>query len=54
MKDTIARWFKKVLHDAGINTGVFKPHSVRAASVSKANKLRQPSFKPQTGAKTLH
>lgn len=35
-KSTIARWIKIVLKNAGINTNIFKAHSVRAASVSKA------------------
>ena len=35
-KDTISRWIKKVMNLAGIDTTVFKPHSTRAASTSKA------------------
>ena len=35
-KDTIYRWIKKVMQQAGIDTSVFKPHSTRAASTSKA------------------
>ena len=30
---TVARWIKSVLSAAGINTSVFKPHSVRGASI---------------------
>ena len=31
---TVARWTKSVLSTAGIDTSVFKPHSVRGASVT--------------------
>ena len=31
---TVARWIKSVLSTAGIDTSVFKPHSVRGASVT--------------------
>ena len=34
--DTIARWIKVVLTEAGINTAVFSAHSTRAASTSAA------------------
>ena len=33
---TISRWMKQVLAESGINTDVFKAHSVRAASSSAA------------------
>lgn len=33
---TISRWMKQVLVESGINTDVFKAHSVRAASSSAA------------------
>lgn len=36
-KDTLARWLRTVMTDAGINTDQFKPHSVRSAAVSKAS-----------------
>lgn len=36
---TMARWLKIVLLAAGIDTKVFKTHSTRGASTSKANKL---------------
>ena len=36
-RDTISRWMKMVLHEAGIDVNMFKPHSTRAASCSKAN-----------------
>ena len=39
-KDTIARWVKTVMKASGIDTSLFKPHSCRSASVSKANKMR--------------
>ena len=35
-KDTISRWIKSVMVEAGIDTTVFKPHSTRAASSSAA------------------
>lgn len=36
-KDTIARWIRTVMQKAGIDTTLFKPHSTRAASTSKAH-----------------
>ena len=33
--NTIARWLKTCLQEAGINTRVFKAHSVRGAASSK-------------------
>ena len=41
-KDTIARWIKHVMGISGIDTSVFKPHSTRAASTSKASKCCVP------------
>ena len=35
---TIAKWFKNFLALSGIDVSVFKPHSTRGASTSKANK----------------
>lgn len=35
-KDTIARWIRTVMSHAGINVNQYGPHSVRAASTSKA------------------
>lgn len=35
-RNTIARWLKKVLHLAGIDTSIFKAHSYRGASLSHA------------------
>ena len=37
-KDTLRRWAKGVLMEAGINMNVFKPHSVRSASSNFASK----------------
>ena len=36
---TIARWLKTVLGNSGIDTTIFKAHSTRGASTSKANKF---------------
>ena len=36
-RDTISRWLKMVLNEAGIDTNMFRPHSTRAASCSKVN-----------------
>ena len=33
---TIARWLKSVLTKSGIDTGIFKAHSIRGASTSAA------------------
>jgi len=33
---TIARWLKTCLQEAGINTDIFKAHSIRGAAASKA------------------
>ena len=38
-KETIRRWIKTVISKAGINTDVFKPHSMRAASTSAASNV---------------
>jgi hypothetical protein len=35
-KNTISRWLKTVMFRAGIDCNLYKPHSVRSASVSKA------------------
>ena len=34
---TVARWLKKVISDSGINTDIFKAHSVRVAATSAAS-----------------
>ena len=36
---TVARWLKEVLSNAGIDTSIFKAHSVRGASTSMAAKM---------------
>ena len=33
---SISRWIKELLAEAGIDTGIFKGHSIRAASTSAA------------------
>lgn len=35
-KDTIRRWIQQIMKDAGIDISIYKPHSARAASTSKA------------------
>ena len=35
-KQTISRWLKRVMFEAGIDTEIYKSHSTRSASVSKA------------------
>lgn len=40
--DTIARWVKIVMTNAGVSTDVFKPHSTRAASTSAASNAQVP------------
>ena len=39
---TIARWVVLFLQECGVDTNIFKAHSVRAASTSKALKLGIP------------
>ena len=34
---TVARWLKTVLNNAGIDTSIFKAHSVRSAATSSAS-----------------
>ena len=41
-KDTLARWIKKVLDLSGVDTSVYKAHSVRAASATAAMKADIP------------
>lgn len=36
---TAAGWLKNILKKAGVDTEVFKPHSTRGASASKADKF---------------
>ena len=40
--ETLSRWLKQVLEEAGIDTKVFKGHSTRAASSSNAKKFGTP------------
>ena len=35
-KDTLARWVKSMMREAGIIVDIFTPHSIRSASSSKA------------------
>ena len=35
-RDTLSRWIKTTLQKSGINTNIFKAHSVRAAATSVA------------------
>ena len=35
-RSTVSRWIKTILFEAGIDVTIFKPHSTRAASCSKA------------------
>jgi hypothetical protein len=37
-KDTLSRWVKQVLSEAGVDTTTYGPHSVRAASTSAAKR----------------
>jgi hypothetical protein len=41
-RDTIARWLRTVMAEAGVDTNVFKAHSTRAAVTSKAASLHVP------------
>ena len=41
-RDTIARWLKTIMTQAGIDTTIYKPHSTRTASVSKAMSMDVP------------
>jgi len=41
-RDTISRWTKTVLRNSGIDTTMFKSHSTRAASVSRAKQKNVP------------
>ena len=41
-KDTLSRWFKAMLQQAGIDTSRFGAHSTRSASTSVANALNMP------------
>lgn len=41
-RDTISRWIRCVMADAGVDVTTFKPHSTRAAAVSKAKNASVP------------
>ena len=41
-KDTLARWVKEAMREAGINTDIYKPHSTRSASNSKVFSMGVP------------
>ena len=41
-KDTIGRWVKMVMKEAGIDISIFRPHSCRSSAASYVNKLRLP------------
>ena len=42
-KDTIARWVKKLMTEAGVDTSVYKAHSCRSASASAAKSIGIPT-----------
>lgn len=35
-RDTISRWIRETMTNAGVDTSIFKPHSTRSATASKA------------------
>ena len=41
-RDTVSRWVKIVMSEAGIDTRIFTPHSMRSASVSAASRAKVP------------
>ena len=41
-KDTIAKWIRETLSNAGIDTSIFSPHSTRSAASSTAKRCRVP------------
>lgn len=41
-KDTISRWLKQVMSNAGLDISIFKPHSTRSASTSAAKLANVP------------
>ena len=41
-KDTTGRWIKNVMKSSGVDTQMYKPHSTRAASTSKATQFNVP------------
>ena len=38
-KDTIARWVKELMTEAGVDTSVYKAHSCRSSSASAAKRI---------------
>ena len=42
-RDTISRWLRLTLKEAGIDTSIFAPHSTRSAATSKASRNYVPS-----------
>ena len=51
----IAHWIKDLLSDAGVNTDVFKAHSVRGASTSAAMNVGNPlDYEPPHPLLTLY
>ena len=42
LRESISRWFKTVMQQAGIDITKFKPHSTRAASTSGAKRNAVP------------
>lgn len=49
-KQTLSRWVKDTLQSAGLDVGIFKPHSTRHASTSAASRLGIPIDKIQQAA----
>ena len=41
-RDTISRWISSIMCAAGLDMTIFSPHSLRAASTSKATKAKVP------------
>ena len=41
-KDTMAKWIRETLSNAGIDTSIFSPHSTRSAASSTAKRCRVP------------
>jgi len=47
-RDTISRWVKFVLQSSGIDVNIFKPHSSRSASTSKAKPSDKAGWKSES------
>ena len=39
-RDTLSRWISVIMKDAGLDTSIFTPHSLRSASTSKAKRRK--------------